>query len=156
MANLNKNNFDIPDYFAFAPPLLELFGSGRNLPTPPNLGDVGLKSGDISNFFNLKRAIGRAGIQRQGAASARAIAANLPGNLRNSTVPASLQAGVQTELADKIAQFDTDLIGQEMNAKFQLFDVLNQQFRNQLEVADRKRGSSSDALEVLSFLPLVL
>jgi hypothetical protein len=103
----------------------------------------------------LKRSIGRAGVQRQGATAARTAAASLPAALRQSTVPASVSAGIQTKIADQLAQLDAQLAGEELQASFQVYDAMLKQFQAQMAESQAKGGPFDDFLEVLSFLPLV-
>lgn len=155
MESATANRFDIPDWlFALGPVSNLLFN--QDTPQAPNLSDVGLGEGDIKNFFGLKRAIGRAGIQRQGATAARTAAANLPASLQQSTVPASISAGIQTKIGDQLAGFESEILGQEMQAKFSLYDAMLKQFDAQMRSSESKRGGVSDALETLSYIPLLL
>jgi hypothetical protein len=146
---------DIPDIlFGLGPIGNMLFN--RDVPEVPNLSDAGIEKEDISRFFNLRRSIARAGVHRQGATAARTAAANLPAALRQSTVPASIAAGVQTKIADQIAGMEGEFAGEEMNARFQLFDAMMNQFQGELAASDRRRSSTSGALEAFSFIPLIL
>lgn len=145
----------IPDSLSFIPSLFTL-ASALWYPDVPELSDIGVDRASINRFFNLKRAIGRAGIQRQGAQAMRVAAGNLPSSLRQSTIPASISAGIQTRLADRMAQMEAELAGEEQNALFKLYDILNQQFQNKVARHEAIFGQPGEGLDVLSFLPLLL
>lgn len=150
----NRNGFNIPDYLFGLGPLAGLL-SQPDVPQAPNLSDAGISPGQVRSFFDLKRSISRAGVQRQGATAARTAAASLPPALRQSTVPASVSAGIQTKIADQLAQLDAQLAGEEMQASFQIYDALIKQFQAQMSEAQAKSSPLGDFFEVLSFLPLV-
>ena len=129
----------------------QLFGGGNNKQNTPNLSEYGLGKEDISSFINLRRAIGRAGIQSQAANASRTAAANLPGALRNSTVPASIQAGIQSQAGDQIAQLEASLSEDELSAMFKSFQLQTQsdQFNQQLgfQKSQANRGFFTDIAE---------
>lgn len=151
----SSNGFDIPDFLAFAPPVLSLFGLGRSeIPGIPNLTDFGLGKKDISSFINLRRAIGSAGIQRQGAQATRAAVSNLPSSLQTGTVPASIASGIQTRVGDQLAQLEGELSEAQLDAMFKVFQSELQSA--QLGISKAQAEQSSSPLDVLSLLPLLL
>jgi hypothetical protein len=152
--NQSGNKFNIPDYLFGLGPLAGLLFQ-QDVPEAPNLSEAGIDPRQIRSFFDLKRSIGRAGVQRQGATAARTAAASLPAALRQSTVPASVSAGIQTKIADQLAQLDAQLAGEELQASFQVYDAMLKQFQAQMAESQAKGGPFDDFLEVLSFLPLV-
>lgn len=146
----------IPDFLsAFGPIGSLLFGGGSDVPQAPNLSDVNLSPKDVRNFFNLRRAVGRAGIQRQGATATRTAAAKLPKALQQSTVPASITAGIQTKVGDQLASLESEILGEEVSAKFQLFDSLIKQYQAQLQQHEAEKGPLDDIFEAFSFIPLI-
>ena len=150
-----NKGFDVPDFLSFAPPLFSLFGLGQSdLPDIPNLGEFGLGKKDISSFFNLRRAIGRAGIQRQGAQATRSAVSNLPSSLQTSTIPASIASGIQTRVGDQIAGFEGELAGSELEALFNSFNAELQSSQLGLQKAQLEQDRFDDPLDVLSLLPL--
>lgn len=149
------SSFNVPDFLSFAFPLISYF-TLPDYPSPPSLRDIGVSKKDISSFFNLKRALSRLGIQRQGAQAARNISASLPSSLRQSTIPASMQAALQAKIADKIAEAEAGIAGEEMQARFKLYDILQQQWQNQMAIAQQEQQGQTDIFEVLSLLPLFL
>jgi hypothetical protein len=150
----NKNKFNIPDYLFALGPLAGLLFQ-QDVPEAPNLSDAGIDPKKIRSFFDLKRSVSRAGVQRQGATAARTAATSLPSALRQSTVPASVSAGIQTKIADQLAQLDAQLAGEELQASFQVYDAMLKQFQAQMAESQAKGGPFGDAFEILSFLPLV-
>jgi len=155
MADLSKNKFDIPDFLTFLFPLLNLAGSS-SFPEPPDLTDIGVDKQSINKFFALRRAISRSSIQRQAAQATRTAVGNLPSSLSQSTIPASISAGIQVKAGEQIAGAEAELAGQEQNALLQLYDILDRQFRNKLAIRQAKQKEKTDVFDVLSFLPLIL
>jgi len=107
--------------------------------TIPNLSDFGLDQNDISSFINLRRFLGRAGIQRQGAQATRAAVSNLPGSLQTSTIPASIASGIQTKVGDQLGQLEGALSEAQLNAMFKAFnaELGSQSLQLQKDQADR-------------------
>lgn len=150
-----KGGFNSFDFLPFAGPLLSLFGLGKaDTPDIPNLDDFGLGKKDISSFFNLRRAIGKAGIQRQGAQATRSVVSNLPSSLQTSTIPASIASGIQTRVGDQIAGFEGELAGGELEAMFNAFNAELQSAQLGLQKAQFEQGRFDDPFDALSLLPL--
>lgn len=145
----------IPDWLSLIGPIAGLFMLPK-YPESPNLGSIGISKKDITSFFNLKRAIARAGAYRQGAQASRALAGSLPASLRQSTIPASMQANLQGRIEDQIAQVESELAGQEMQARFKLYDILQQEWQNKMQMATSKSETKFDILDALSLIPLFL
>lgn len=153
--NVSRNKFDIPDFLSLGPPLLSLFGFGQaELPEVPNLTDFGLSKKDISSFINLRRALGSASIQRQGAQATRSAVSNLPTSLQTGTVPASIASGVQSRVGDQLAQLEGELSEAELDALFKSFQSELQAAQLGLQKAQFEQSQSP--LDLLSLLPLAL
>jgi hypothetical protein len=110
----------------------------------PNLSELGLSKSDIDSFFNLRRALTRANIQRQGANAARVATANLPSALRNSTVPASIAAGIQTQIAGATAEAESAIDAQRLQALMSSYNAALQRAQLLLgkEQAEFQMGES--------------
>lgn len=154
--NLNKSSFNIPDWLAFLPPVAGLLGAGPDFPDIPDLKDFGVDPESIGKFFNLRRMVARAGLQRQGAQATRAAVGNLPSSLSQSTIPASISADIQTRVGDQIAGTEAELAGQEQNALLQAYNTMLQKFGLEADIAKSERSDFFDIMDVAAFLPLFL
>jgi len=159
----NKSGgFNIPDELSFLPPLYSLFfGNKMGTKTEiPSLSDYGIDKKGINSFFNLKRAISRAGIQRQGASAARSVAGSLPSSLNQSTVPASIQADIQGKIGDKLAASDAEIGGQEMQSLMAAYQSMLQksglEMQQNMRQEEFQKKNQFDVMDTLSLLPLFI
>jgi hypothetical protein len=151
----DRGGFELPDQLSFLFPLFSLLNKD-NLPSPPNLDDYGIGKEKVRGFFNLKRALGRAGIQRQGAQATRTAVGSLPSSLKQSTIPASIASGIQTKVGGQLGQFEADVMGEEINTYSKLYDQALKKYGLELEAAQADRSREDQMFDVLSLLPLFI
>jgi hypothetical protein len=161
MADLNKGFLDrilqggVPDSLAFLGPLFGLMQK-NNPAQPPDLADFGVDASNLGAFFRTKRNLAAAGLQRGGARAKRSAAAALPSGLQFSTVPASIGAGIDTQVSEQVARSDAEIAGQEFGARTDLYNMALQRFGIQEDLKQRSQERDDNFLDVLSLLPLVL
>lgn len=127
-----------------------LFGLSDDTPQPPELPMSSAE--DIGKFYNIKRYLGQSQIQRQGARTAKGAASTLPASLRESTVPASIQAEIGAETQDKLSQLESQLTEAEMDDLMSLAQIIQQQYGLELQADQQSDAGLSDALSIISML----
>lgn len=132
----------------FVPALFSLFNKTPNAPKLPFTS-----SGDIRKFYQLKRYVGAGRLQRQASQASKSVASSLPASLRESTVPASFQTGIQNNLTDQLTQLESNLSQAEMDDIMKLSQLMQQQY--QLEMQQDQAGDTNlqTGLQLLAFLP---